>query len=368
MLSIGIVGLPNVGKSTLFNALTRSKLANAQNFPFCTIDPNIGVVEVPDERLEKLAKVSNSKKIVPTAIQFVDIAGLVKGASEGQGLGNKFLSHIREVDAIVQVVREFSDSNVIHVNNKVDPQDDANTINLELILADLQTVSKKLNNAKKDAKGAAAKDMKLTIETLEKIQTQLEAEKFVLPQQDPAHCGADDYFFTEDELAIVKDLHLLTMKPMLYVVNVDEAPINHTPILGQEGTSQIEICAKLEAELADLSPEEAKQYLKELGLNETGLDKLITAGYKLLKLVTFLTSGEPETRAWTVREGTKAPDAAGVIHTDFIKGFVKADVCNWQDFIEFNGWSGIKTSGKLRLEGKDYVIKDGDTIYFHIAN
>jgi len=364
MLSIGIVGLPNVGKSTLFNALTRSKLANAQNFPFCTIDPNIGVVEVPDERLEKLAKVSNSKKIVPTAIQFVDIAGLVKGASEGQGLGNKFLSHIREVDAIVQVVREFSDSNVIHVNNKVDPQDDANTINLELILADMQTVSKKLSNAKKDAKGAAAKDMKATIEVLEKIQTQLEAEKF-----------ASTLEFTEDELLIVKDLQLLTMKPMLYVINVDEAPTTPALLLpdtssgqaGQEGTSQIEICAKLEAELADLSPEEAKQYLKELGMNETGLDKLITAGYKLLNLVTFLTSGEPETRAWTVREGTKAPDAAGVIHTDFIKGFIKADVCNWQDFVEFNGWSGIKTSGKLRLEGKDYIVRDGDVVYFHVA-
>ena len=356
MLSIGIVGLPNVGKSTLFNALTRSKLANAQNFPFCTIDPNVGVVEVPDERLEKLAKVSNSKKIVPTAIQFVDIAGLVKGASEGQGLGNKFLSHIREVDAIVQVVREFSDPNVIHVNNKVDPQDDANTINLELILADLQTVSKKLSNAKKDAKGAQAKEMKLQIEVLEKIQAQLEAEKF-----------ASTLEFTEDELVVVKDLQLLTMKPMLYVVNVDEAPTTPAPLLGQEGTMQIQICAKIEAELADLSPEEAKGYLKELGMNETGLDKLITAGYKLLNLVTFLTSGEPETRAWTVKTDTTAPNAAGVIHTDFIKGFIKADVCNWQDFIEYNGWSGIKTSGKLRLEGKDYVVKDGDVVYFHVA-
>ena len=358
MLSIGIVGLPNVGKSTLFNALTRSKQADAQNYPFCTIDPNIGVVEVPDERLQKLAQVSNSKKIVPTAIQFVDIAGLVKGASEGQGLGNKFLSHIREVDAIVQVVRNFSDSNVIHVNNKIDPQDDASTINLELILADLQTVSKKLSNAKKDAKGAAAKEMKLIIEVLEKIDTCLKSEKF-----------ANTLEYTEDELAVVKDLQLLTMKPMLYVLNVDEVQNSKFKVQRiDEMIPQIEISAKLEAELADLNPEEAKEYLKELGMNETGLDKLIVAGYKLLNLVTFLTSGEPETRAWTVRAGTKAPDAAGVIHTDFIKGFVKADVCNWQDFVEFNGWSGIKTSGKLRLEGKDYIVKDGDTVYFHIAN
>lgn len=361
MLSIGIVGLPNVGKSTLFNALTRSKQANAQNFPFCTIDPNIGVVEVPDERLEKLAEISKSKKIIPTAIQFVDIAGLVKGASEGQGLGNKFLSHIREVDAIVQVVREFSDSNVIHVNNKVDPKDDAETINLELILADMQTVSKKLANAKKDAKGAAAKEMKNQIDVLEKIFKCLEAEKF-----------ASNLEFTEDEMEIVKDLHLLTMKPMLYVVNIDEVQSQKSAksesLRIDENIPQIEISAKLEAELADLSPEEAKEYLKELGMNETGLDKLIVAGYKLLNLVTFLTSGEPETRAWTVKSGTKAPDAAGVIHTDFIKGFVKADVCDWKDFVEFGGWSGIKTSGKLRLEGKDYIVKDGDTVYFHIAN
>lgn len=357
MLSIGIVGLPNVGKSTLFNALTRSKQANAQNFPFCTIDPNIGVVEVPDERLEKLAQVSQSKKIIPTAIQFIDIAGIVKGASEGQGLGNKFLSHIREVDAIVQVVRNFSDSNVIHVNNKVDPKDDAETINLELILADLQTVSKKLTNAKKDAKGVVAKEIKNQIDVLEKVFKCLEAEKFVSTLE-----------FNEDEMEIIKDLHLLTMKPMLYVVNVDEVQNSEFRIQRiDENIPQIEISAKIEAELADLSPEEAKEYLKELGMNETGLDKLIVAGYKLLNLVTFLTSGEPETRAWTVRAGTKAPDAAGVIHTDFIKGFVKADVCDWQDFVEFGGWSGIKTSGKLRLEGKEYVVKDGDTVYFHIA-
>ncbi len=354
MLSIGIVGLPNVGKSTLFNALTRSKQADAQNYPFCTIDPNIGVVEVPDERLQKLAEISKSKKIIPTAIQFVDIAGLVKGASEGQGLGNKFLSHIREVDAIVQVVREFSDANVIHVNNKVDPKNDSEVINLELVLADLQTVSKKLKTAINNAKGKIDPKIKTEVDVLQKINNQLEAGKFT-----------NGLEYTEEEMEVIKDLHLLTMKPMLYVINVDEGKKNVPPI--DTKIPQIEISAKIEAELAELSPEDAKQYLKELGMNETGLDKLIVAGYKLLKLVTFLTSGEPETRAWTVREGTKGPDAAGVIHTDFIKGYIKADVCDWKDFVEFGGWTGIKTSGKLRLEGKDYVVKDGDTVYFHVA-
>lgn len=355
MLSIGIVGLPNVGKSTLFNALTRSKQADAQNYPFCTIDPNVGVVEVPDERLQKLAEVSKSKKIIPTAIQFIDIAGIVKGASEGQGLGNKFLSHIREVDAIVQVVRNFSDSNVIHVDNRVNPKEDSEVINLELILADMQTVGKKLDNAKKSAKGVVAKETKLMIEVLDKVFQYLEAGKF-----------ASTLEYNEDEMIVIKDLHLLTMKPMLYVVNVDENQ-NQPVVQIDAKIPQIEISAKLEAELAELSPEEAKEYLKNLGMNETGLDKLIVAGYKLLNLVTFLTSGEPETRAWTVKAETKGPDAAGVIHTDFIKGYIKADVCNWQDFIQYNGWSGIKTSGKLRLEGKDYIVKDGDVVYFHVA-
>jgi len=353
--SIGIVGLPNVGKSTLFNALTRSKQADAQNYPFCTIDPNVGVVEVPDERLQKLSEVSHSKKIVPTTIEFVDIAGLVKGASEGAGLGNKFLSHIREVDAIAQVVRDFTDSNIIHVNNKIDPTDDAAVINLELVLADLQTVSKRLENVKKSAKGAAAKDFEKQVELLERVKSQLEAGG-----------PARELSYDEDEVVWMREICLLSMKPMLYVVNVDEKPNHDIPKLNKPGTEQIVISAKIEAELADLSADEAKEYLKELGMSETGLDKLITASYRLLNLVTFLTSGEPETRAWTVKMGTKAPDAAGVIHTDFVKGFIKADVCGWKDFIEFNGWGGIKTSGKLRLEGKDYIIQDGDTVYFHI--
>ena len=354
--SIGIVGLPNVGKSTLFNALTRSKQAEAQNYPFCTIDPNVGVVEVPDARLAKLSEISKSKKIIPTTVEFVDIAGLVAGASKGEGLGNKFLSHIREVDAIAQVVRAFSDTNVIHVNNKVDPVGDADVINLELVLADLQTVSKRLENTKKSAKGSAAKDLLKQIELLERVKAQLEAEK-----------PARELDYDEEEMLVIKELCLLTMKPMLYVVNVDENPDTaQIPKLEKPGTEQIVVSAKLEAELADLSEEEGCEYLKTAGMTESGLDKLIRASYKLLNLVTFLTSGEPETRAWTVKAETKAPDAAGVIHTDFVKGFVKADVCNWQDFVAFGGWAHIKESGKLRLEGKEYVVQDGDTVYFHI--
>ena len=354
--SIGIVGLPNVGKSTLFNALTRSKQAEAQNYPFCTIDPNVGVVEVPDDRLSKLSISSASKKIIPTVIEFVDIAGLVKGASEGQGLGNKFLSHIREVDAIAQVVRAFSDSNVIHVNNKVDPKDDAEVINLELVLADLQTVSKRLENTKKGAKGVVAKEVIKQIEVLERLNTQLQAGK-------PARALE----FEDDEKLIVRDLQLLTMKPMLYVVNVDEDLKGENKFVAPEGSEQVEISAKLEAELAELSKEEAAEYMQSLGVVQTGLDKLVTASYKLLNLITFFTSGEMETRAWTVKNGAKAPESAGVIHTDFIKGFVKADVVDWKDFVEFHGWGGIKTSGKMRLEGKEYIVKDGDVVYFHIA-
>ncbi len=353
MLSLGIVGLPNVGKSTLFNALTKSKQAEAQNYPFCTIEPNVGVVEVPDERLNKLADVSKSKKIIPTAIEFYDIAGLVKGASEGEGLGNKFLSHIRECDAIVQVVRNFEDGNITHVHGKIDPKDDSEVINLELIIADWQTVSKRLDKTKKSAKGVVAKEIKKELELLEKLDKHLETGK-----------PARTLEYTDDEKEIVRDLHLLSMKPMLYVINIEEG--GHTDIQVEEGVPQIEISAKIEAELAELSDEDAKEYMKELGMGTSGLDKLITESYKLLNLVTFLTSGEPETRAWTVQENTKAPDAAGVIHTDFVKGFIKADVCKYEDFVECGGWNGVKEKGKIQLEGKEYIIKDGDTIYFHI--
>lgn len=355
-LSIGIVGLPNVGKSTLFNALTRSKQANVANYPFCTIEPNVGVVEVPDDRLHQLSRVSNSQKTVPAAIEFVDIAGLVKGAAEGEGLGNKFLSHIREVDAIAQVVRAFTDSGITHVHNRVDPKDDAAIINIELALADLQTVSKRLDSVKKNAKGAALKEAEEQIALLERVKTQLESGK-------PARLLS----YTDDEREHMRELQLLTMKPLMYVVNIDEgAPGAAVPII-EEGTPQVAISARLEAELVDLSPDEAKTYMQDLGITETGLDKLIVAGYRLLHLITYFTSGEPETRAWTIREGMTAPEAAGVIHTDFIKGFVKADVTNWQDYVTLGGWSSVRDQGKLRLEGKEYIVRDGDVCYFHVS-
>ncbi len=358
MLSVGIVGLPNVGKSTLFNALTRSKLADAQNYPFCTIEPNVGIVEVPDERLKKLADISQSKKIIPAAIEFVDIAGLVKGASEGEGLGNKFLSHIREVDAICQVVRAFEDPNIIHVHNKISPQEDMEIINLELAMADWQTISKHLENARKSTRSIMTPEAKIEIELLERVYKQLESGK-----------SARDLTYSEDELKIMKSLCLLTMKPIIYVVNVNEqqlaSPDNdeqYQKIFG----NFIKICAKLESEFADLNEEEITSYLKELGITQTGLNQLIVMSYKLLDLITFLTSGEPETRAWTVHRGAKAPEAAGVIHTDFIKGFIRAEVCHWKDFIEYKGWPGVKEKGKMRTEGKDYIMKDGDVCYFHV--
>lgn len=355
-LTIGIVGLPNVGKSTLFNALTRSKLANVANYPFCTIEPNVGIVEVPDARLSQLSAVSKSVKTVPAVIEFVDIAGLVKGASEGEGLGNKFLSHIREVDAIAQVVRAFTDHNIIHVHERVAPVEDADIINIELALADVQTVGKRLDTTKKNAKGAAAKDAEKQIVLLERVYAQLGAGK-----------PARELEYTEDDMIIMNELHLLTMKPMMYVVNVDEAAdIAAAPVIDAH-IPQVVISAKLEAELVDLSPDEAKTYMAELGLTQTGLDKLIVAGYQLLHLITYFTSGEPETRAWTVAAGATAPIAAGVIHTDFIKGFVKADVTGWQDFVQHQGWPGVRDIGKLRLEGKEYIVQDGDVCYWHIA-
>lgn len=354
MLSIGIVGLPNVGKSTLFNALTKSKQADAQNYPFCTIEPNVGVVEVPDKRLKELSTTSKSKKIVPTAIEFVDIAGLVKGASEGEGLGNKFLSHIREVDAIAHVVRSFENDDITHVENRVDPKDDADIINLELILADWQTVSKRLDNTKKKAKGAAAKEVATEVALLEKLYKQLEDGK-------PARALE----YTEDELEVLKELHLLSMKPIMYVVNLTDLD-SPVPTI-EEGVVHVGVCAKEEAELAQLDEEEAKEFMKELGVSESGLDKIIRAGYQLLELVTFFTSGEQETRAWTVKKETPAQLAAGVIHTDFIKGFVKADVIQWHYFVEYNGWGHVKESGKVQLVGKEHLIVDGDVCYFHIA-
>lgn len=359
-LSLGIVGLPNVGKSTLFNALTRSKLAPAENYPFCTIEPNIGIVEVPDDRLAQLSAISKSEKTVPAAIRFVDIAGLVKGASEGAGLGNKFLAHIREVDAIVQVVRAFTDTNIIHVNNKVDPADDASVINLELILADLETVTKRFDRAKKSARGVIPKETQLEIAILEKLLVCLGEGK-----------RAATLVWGEEEAQVVKELQLLTTKPMMYVVNIDEpgAKNRDSELLSTipSDCPVVNVCARLEAELSELTPAEGKEYMTDLGMHESGLDQIIRAGYALLNLVTYFTSGEPETRAWTISKDMTAPLAAGVIHTDFIKGFVKADVTGWADFVSLGGWGGVRDKGKLRVEGKEYVVRDGDVCYFHIA-
>jgi len=353
-LSIGIVGLPNVGKSTLFNALVKGNLAEASNYAFTTIDPNVGVVEVPDERLKKIAEVSKSKKIIPTVIEFVDIAGLVAGASKGEGLGNKFLSHIREADAIVQVVRAFSDSNVVNTQGKVDPKSDAEIVNIELALADLAMVQKRLEALRSAAKNPANKEASKQLEFFEKTYQILGGFKSIR-----------SYNFDAEEKKWLSDLNLLTAKPILYVLNTDENKAAEIPII-EEKAKQIEISAKLESDLADLSENEAREYLKTMGIQETGLDKLIKASYKLLGLITFLTSGEPETRAWTVRQNTKAREAAGVIHTDFIKGFIKADVIGWQDFVSLGGWPHLKESGKMRLEGKEYIVQDGDVIYFHV--
>ena len=348
-LQCGIVGLPNVGKSTLFNALSNAK-AQAANFPFCTIEPNVGFVKVPDERLNKLAEISKPEKIIPTVIEFVDIAGLVKGASTGEGLGNQFLSHIRECDAICEVVRQFEDDNIIHVHNKIDPDSDRETINLELILADLATVTKRLDKVAREAR-TGNKESVAAKEILEKLSTQLESGK-----------PARSLEFTDDEKIIVKQLGLITIKPLLYVLNSNDkdANLSHAWSDGKV----ISIDAKLEAEIASLPEEEQEVYIQELGLKESGLDRLIRAGYELLGLITFFTTGKDETRAWTVRAGAKAPEAAGVIHTDFTKGFIRAEVINWQDFVNAGGETEAKSKGLIRTEGKEYIFQDGDVCNF----
>lgn len=360
-LKAGIVGLPNVGKSTLFNAITQAG-AESANYPFCTIDPNVGVVEVPDQRLNELTKLVEPKKTVPTAFEFVDIAGLVKGASKGEGLGNQFLAHIREVDAIVHVVRCFEDDNITHVSGGVNPISDIETINLELILADLDTVEKRLERARKNSKGGN-KQYEEEVKVLERIIAALYED---LP--------ARKVELSPEEKILLRDLHLLTMKPVLFAANVSEeevAEADSNPLVqqvveyaAQESSQVVTISAKVEAEIAELEGEDKELFLAELGLAESGLDRLIQAAYKLLGLETYFTAGVQEVRAWTIRKGTKAPQAAGVIHTDFEKGFIRAEVVGYSDLVEAGSMAAAREKGLLRLEGKDYVVQDGDVMHF----
>ena len=359
MLRAGIVGLPNVGKSTLFNALTRTRKAEAANYPFCTIEPNVGVVTVPDERLAPLAKIARSAKVVPAAIEVVDIAGLVKGASKGEGLGNAFLSHIREVDAIAMVVRCFADRDVVHVEGAADPLRDVEILTTELALADLATVERRLEKSRARAKA----DPKLADEV-----TALERVAVVLDQGKPASALAADARAT----SLAQELSLLTAKPLLYVANVDESNTAASARgveqlqerAGVEGAEVVALSAKLEAELSALSPQDAEAFARELGMQSRGLDRLIVAGYRLLRLMTFLTAGEKETRAWTITQGTKAPEAAGKIHSDIERGFIRAEIASYDDLARLRGLNAVKEAGLLRSEGREYVMREGDVVNF----
>jgi len=357
-IKCGIVGLPNVGKSTLFNALTKAGIA-AANFPFCTIDPNVGVVPVPDPRLRQLAEIAKPLKIIPTSIEFVDIAGLVAGASKGEGLGNKFLAHIREVDAIAHVVRCFENSDIVHVAGRIDPISDIETIDTELALADLESVDKALNKAERSAK-ANDKEALAKRPVLQKLAA-------VLNEGKAARAAGLD----EDEKALIRDLFLLTLKPLMYIANVKEDGFNDNPFLDKvreraavEGAEVVPVCAAIEEELSQLEDADKLAFLVDMGLDEPGLNRVIRAGYKLLGLQTYFTAGEKEVRAWTVKKGATAPQAAGVIHTDFERGFIRAETIAFDDYIKYRGEAGSRDAGRLRLEGKDYLVKEGDVLHF----